>query len=94
MQVHVITDREDNEWIQAIKKEGEERKGQRGRARPGVGPGITMSLGRKNFSKLVQKDYTSLFFFWYTVELPITDPPRSGQPLYNRQTLWHRLNLS
>ena len=27
-------------------------------------------------------------------ELPITDPPRSGLPLYNGQTLCHGLNFS
>ena len=29
-----------------------------------------------------------------TVELPITDPPRSGQSLYNEQTWWNGLNLA
>ena len=29
-----------------------------------------------------------------TVELLITDPPRSDHPLYNGQPLWNGLNLS
>ena len=29
-----------------------------------------------------------------TLELPITDLPKSGQSLYNGQTLWHGLNLA
>jgi len=29
----------------------------------------------------------------YTVEPPITDPPTSGQPLYNRHWLWHQAKL-
>ena len=28
-----------------------------------------------------------------TVEPPITDPPTSGQPLYNGHWLWHQLKL-
>jgi len=28
-----------------------------------------------------------------TVEPPITDPPTSGQPLYNRHWLWNQLKL-
>ena len=28
-----------------------------------------------------------------TVEPPITDPPMSGQPLYNGHWLWHQLKL-
>jgi len=31
--------------------------------------------------------------FSYTVEPPITDPPTSRQPLYNRHRLWHQLKL-
>ena len=31
--------------------------------------------------------------FQYTVEPPITDPPTSGQPLYNGHWLWHQLKL-
>ena len=27
-----------------------------------------------------------------TVEPPITDPPTSGQPLYNGHWLWHQFN--
>ena len=29
----------------------------------------------------------------YTVEPPITDPPTSGQPLYNGHWLWHQMKL-
>ena len=29
----------------------------------------------------------------YTVEPPITDPPRSGQHSYSGQTLWHGLKV-
>ena len=32
-------------------------------------------------------------WFVYTVEHPITDPPTSGQPLYNGHWLWHQLKL-
>jgi len=28
-----------------------------------------------------------------TVEPPITDPPTSGQPLYNGHWLWHQMKL-
>ena len=35
----------------------------------------------------------SIYIYIYTVEPLITDPPRSGQSLYNGQTLWHGLNL-
>jgi len=30
---------------------------------------------------------------FYTLEPPITDPPTSGQPLYNRHWLWHQMKL-
>jgi len=29
----------------------------------------------------------------FTVEPPITDPPTSGQPLYNGHWLWHQMKL-
>ena len=36
---------------------------------------------------------TCLYSTCNTVELPIT-PPRTGQSLYNRQTIWYGLNLA
>jgi len=36
---------------------------------------------------------TLKWIFSYTVEPPITDPPTSGQPLYNGHGLWHQLKL-
>ena len=32
-------------------------------------------------------------YIYNTVELLITDPPRSDHPLYNGQPLWNGLNL-
>ena len=37
---------------------------------------------------------TEVVSFRYTVEPPITDPPRSGQPLYSGQVPCYRLNLA
>jgi len=34
-----------------------------------------------------------IHMFAYAVEPPITDPPTSGQPLYNAHWLWHQLKL-
>ena len=42
---------------------------------------------------LVSKVVNSIDIYIYTVEPPITDPPTSGQPLYNGHWLWHQLKL-
>ena len=44
----------------------------------------TSRLRLSNFIKLIQ---------CYTVESPITDPPTSGQPLYNGHWQWHQMKL-
>ena len=42
---------------------------------------------------MFQATNTSKVIYMYTVEPPITDPLRSGQPLYSGQTLCYRLNF-
>jgi len=45
------------------------------------------SREEETHSGLVDEDFS------YTVEPLITDPPTSGQPLYDGHWLWHRLKL-
>ena len=46
-----------------------------------------------SYVKLCEGYFECLYHFTITVESPITDPPRSGQPLYSRQRLCYGLKL-
>ena len=42
---------------------------------------------------LIPENYEFIPLNTGTVEPPTTDPPTSGQPLYNGHWLWHRMKL-
>ena len=59
------------------------------------------NLEQWNYGKIVPRSFAALYskqnshdiIVSGTVEPPIMDPPRSGQPLYSGQTLCYRLRL-